>query len=290
MKLNEAIEKYLNKCKSDGFNYDCLRAKTRHLREFLAYKNTDIENITIDDIYGFINSLNKSPSNLWTYKKNLKAFFKFTNLMQWTNIPIDLIRNKKTRQRVIKFISPEEHKLILSECNLKYYTLFSMLYESGTRIGELLSVRIQNIDHLSDPKKFYILTEKTNELRVCFFDTDISSYLSTRKGKQQLFDISQNAVRFELSRICKKLNIRNLSPHVYRHAFAKRTIDSNLNLRIIQELLGHKDISSTQIYTHVLSSELEEAHRKMNEKEILKICSTVGKKKRYRLDIKLTQK
>jgi len=270
------LEQYLTYLKASGTNKDTFRQKKRHLEMFFASITKPIDLITIDDICVFINSLNKSPACLWTYKKNLKAFFKWCNVSGFTKLNLDLIKNPKVRMSVPTFVTEEEYKTILQNSSAKYGAIFGLLHDTGIRVGEL--VRIKMIDTVSNPHRITLIGEKTNQIRTCYF----SSACPLKK-----FTMSGNAVRQALYNACHKAGIRKIHPHEFRHAFALRGLRSGLNIRELQMLLGHTSLDTTAEYLQLLDSDIESAYKQMNKKQIIKLSSTIAIKNKYRFNFTL---
>lgn len=176
-------------------------------------------------------------------------------------------------------VAPSRRK-IGEERSLKYMAAFELLYATGMRVSELADLRDNQIDMQAS---FVRVFGKRRKERIVPFGryahAVLTKYIALRDqvrkkvltggGKDYLFT---NAKGGRVSRVTfwaqlKKVGAlaglnKNLSPHVLRHSFATHLLQGGADLRVVQELLGHADIGTTQIYTHVDRTHLIEAHRK----------------------------
>ena len=154
--------------------------------------------------------------------------------------------------------------------------IFRILYSSGLRISECISLKLNEItDSNGKIRKKVIITGKGNKERIIFFDketqTALEKYLLFReqylKNKKNSFVFCSNSKSGHISRESAFLNLRNianlinlserLSPHKLRHSFATHLYQNGIDLRLLQTLLGHSDISTTEIYTHIKAEEIQ---------------------------------
>jgi len=152
-----------------------------------------------------------------------------------------------------------------------------VLYSSGIRVGELVSLNKDNIDFISGVLKVYGKGKKERlspigdkALRA------VRNYLgklnrATLKEKKAVFinksgrRMSDRAVRRIVEKYIRKTSLNeNISPHSLRHSFATHLLDRGADLRAVQELLGHANLSSTQIYTHVTVERLKSVYEKVH--------------------------
>ena len=149
-----------------------------------------------------------------------------------------------------------------------------MLYATGVRVGELVSIKVKDIDRSS--RSILILGKGNKERYVTYGDycSDILDlYLNDAynklniKNSEYLFlnnnggELTDRGVRYILDQVIKKTSLKkNISPHMIRHSFATHLLNEGADLLSVQKLLGHESIKATQIYTHVTTDRLKEVY------------------------------
>tara|TARA_B100000683_G_scaffold130601_1_gene127868 strand:- start:520 stop:1161 length:642 start_codon:yes stop_codon:yes gene_type:complete len=198
---------------------------------------------------------------------------------------MDFIDFPKLPKKIPKFLSESEVNILIEKSyedhsfrGLRRTLLIEILYATGIRVSELVSIRLGDI---TDNYSSIIIKGKGGKQRIVPLFGKVISVLKKYIGflnklKEQsnsLFLFPSNSKLGHLTRnrffqILKdlgeevNLDLKRISPHVLRHSFASHLLSRGVDLRIIQESLGHKDISTTQIYTHIQASKL----RKILEK------------------------
>lgn len=223
---------------------------------------------------------------------SLKQFHKFLFIEHHLKShPAATIELPKKNRRLPKFMSIAEVDQLLdfskvdqNPDNTRLSAMLEILYSTGVRVSELLSLPIYSVKDSNGIRDHVIVKGKGNKERIVLINPKtqeaIEKYLKVRdthlpKGKAHstfLFPSTSNLghitrQRFHqvLNRHAVKVGLNDelVSPHIIRHSFATHLLESGADLRVIQELLGHSDISTTEIYTHVSSPEIR--------KKILKI-------------------
>lgn len=229
------------------------------------------------DIEKYIRSLNKSSKTISHIISSLKSFYNY--YMRMGNIksnPIDEIDRPKIEKKIPEFLTLEEVSNLLNfevnnEFEARNKAILELLYSSGLRISELTSLELSNID--LDECLVRVMGKGSKERIVPLGDYAIdalkeyiyfyrpmlnknnSSYvfLNNRGGV-----LSRQFIFKVIKEECIKKGIRkNVSPHTLRHTFATHLLKNGADLRIIQELLGHENLSTTQIYTHLTNDKLK---------------------------------
>ena len=243
-----------------------------------------IETALEDDALSYISMLSTKGFNAKTQSRRLSALKQFYNFCNNENHlehnPFVNIKNPKMEKNLPKFLSEEEMVMLLDMAkkheNKMIYPMLEILYSTGLRVSELVSLKISSIIEQST---FLLVRGKGEKERIVpltsIAQKVIKDWLLQLKV---LFPIKNNLYVFPSSKakqgyitrerfaqILKELAINcnidyyKVSPHVIRHSFASHILNNGGDLKSIQSMLGHSDISTTEIYTHILDSKLKEA-------------------------------
>ena len=291
MKKNiNLIEKYIefifaqkNLAKNTVASYE------NDLSEFAKFiGNSDFLDLNVTEFKKYVSYLSKnfSPSSHSRKLSSVKNFFLYLyDLKLVKNTPIDFIDFPKLPKKIPKFLSESEVNNLIKKSyedksfkGLRTTLLIEILYATGIRVSELVGISLGDI---SDNYSSIVIRGKGGGQRIVPLfgkvKTVLKRYLGflnqLKRPTKSLFLFPSNSKFGHLTRnrffqILKNLgkeihlDLNRISPHVLRHSFASHLLSRGVDLRIIQESLGHKDISTTQIYTHIQSSRL----RKILEK------------------------
>lgn len=282
--INEFID-YLRFEKK--YSDNTISSYARDLNTANKYIKKEFNQLTKKDIQDYIQLLSKkkSASSVSRNISTLKSFYKFLELNKYIKInPLSTIINPKTKQKLPKVLSEAEVNTLL-DINLKNdfdyrnKAMLELMYSSGLRVSELINLMVNDIDlnnslvrifgkgskeriiplndYATEALRNYILYYRKN-----FFKNGENNYLflnnhGKKMTRQGFFKI--------LQKIAKEKNIKSeLSPHTLRHSFASHLLKHGADLRSIQELLGHSDISTTQIYTHITSARLQKNYEQFH--------------------------
>lgn len=252
----------------------------KYYLEFLGNKN--IAKVTKKDITKFIESLKDKNLNKKTINhiigtvKNIHNYFSLYHNIP--NVTENIVR-LKTKKILPKVLTIEEVDLILDiELKTSYdyrnKAMLELMYSSGLRVSELLDLTVNDIDFENDLVKVFgkgskeriipigdyalnALSKYVGEYRnsLIKFPTDI--LFLNNHGKK----MSRSGFFKIIQKLAEEKGIKKeISPHVLRHSFATHMLESGADLRSIQELLGHENMSTTSIYTHVRSDLLRKSY------------------------------
>ncbi len=289
------IERGLSQNTISSYNIDILQ-----YREYLENSSniTDVTKITRQDVINFLShfyDLKLKQKSISRKISSIKMFHKFLFLNNYISENVSsFIEQPKLEKTLPAFLSKQEVNALLNSftentvLNLRNKTMVELMYSTGLRVSELVNLNIEDI-HLS--MGFLKCTGKGNKERIIPMG-DVAAkllekYLALSRPKlnihydNQVLFINRNGLRmtrysfWRLLKIqAKKINLSNdLSPHKLRHSFATHLLDNHVDIRYIQELLGHSDISTTQIYTHVNSQKLNEVIKQYQSKRKRKFFS-----------------
>jgi len=149
--------------------------------------------------------------------------------------------------------------------NLKHKLIIQLIYSAGLRVSELINLKPQDID--TERNVIYIRQGKGAKDRISLFPESIKSeflkYLLEYNPKEYLFESNRNKKYSSkgIEKIISKTSLKTLNkrikPHILRHSFATHLLEQGIDLRKIQKLLGHKNLRTTQVYTHVANTDIE---------------------------------
>ncbi len=220
-----------------------------------------------------------------------RSFFEFlTSQCVIAQNPIIEVEVPKKSQHLPFYLTPQEVDDLFAYTNsqntkegMRNNAIFRILYSSGLRISECISLKLSDIlDVDGKIRKKVIVTGKGNKERMVFFDKDtqiaLEKYLKIRekylKNPKNLFVFCSTAKTGHISRESAFVNLRTvasmanlserLSPHKLRHSFATHLYQNGIDLRLLQTLLGHSDISTTEIYTHIKADDIKSTVEKFH--------------------------
>ena len=222
----------------------------------------------------------------------LRSFFKFVRRQKIESYDPELIELAKVGERQPDFMTRDDLQKIFSSLkkeslsDLRDKAMIELLFSTGLRVSELCSLP-RNIDLKSDE---YSIRGKGEKVRVVFLSSEakaaIALYLDKRVDTDDalFINLGKNAKKREVSekglritprsvqRIVEKYATlagvsKNITPHKLRHSFATDLLQNGADLRAVQIMLGHANISTTQIYTHFTDKELKEVHKKFHGKK-----------------------
>ena len=239
-----------------------------HIRNFIRYLND--QNLSSS-------SINRSFSSIRSYHKFLSGEEKISHN------PTQLLEPPKQSKKLPKVLSVQEVNEIINSVNLESsmgyrdMAILETLYSAGLRVSELCALEMNNI--LFDSSMLRILGKGNKERYVPLGSKAIKliddyykyvrSKLVDKKHSDGNVFLSKNGkqlTRMTIFNIMKKWTLisginKAISPHTFRHSFATHLLEGGADLRAVQEMLGHSDISTTQIYTHLDNEYLKEVHR-----------------------------
>lgn len=273
-----------------------LEAYSSDLRWFIERINKNLLDITDEDLNRIFSSsemLNFSASTRARRIISIRQFFQYLHNSEYcSNNPAATLELPKKEQILPKILSEDEVskllKLAQEEANfnhknikdknraIRLYSILTTLYASGLRISELCDLKLTALQNLQtnfilikgkgDKERFVPINKESKEALNMWINLRNLKYSKTKNPYlYPANSASQHVARQVVARDIKALAIRanlpyyEVSPHVFRHAIASHMLQHGSDLRVLQKILGHSDISTTQIYTHVLDEKLYKA-------------------------------
>lgn len=253
-----------------------------NLKKLTQNINKDILSLTTSDIRMILNNMETSPKTKAHYLSVLNSFYNymiFNGIIK--NNPCSGIRLPKLEKKLPNYLTIEEiDKLLdiklIKPIDYRNKAMLEVLFATGTRISELINLTLNQIDYneciirvLGKGKKDRIipigntameyLKLYINEYRGFILKTKNSEYVFINKNGTK---ISRQGFFKILKKLVKEAGIeKDVSPHTLRHSFATYLLNNGADLRIIQELLGHENLVTTEIYSHLSNKKIEEDYQ-----------------------------
>ena len=260
------------------------------LNQFFNYLieeyNIDIpQNVTFKIVRNWISYLLESglkPRSVNRKISSLKSYFKFLVISNYSDSnPTLKITSPKTSKRLPVFLEKEKINSLL---DAKYFDenfigyrdklIIELFYFTGIRLSELLNISIKDIDFNNSQIKVLGKRNKErlipltytliSELKNYINKHNINSYLFVDENNKKLY--SKKVYRIVNKYISKVSSIKKKSPHILRHSFATHMLNNGADINAIKEILGHANLSATQIYTHNSIKKLKNVHKQAHPK------------------------
>jgi integrase/recombinase XerD len=269
----------------DGLSKNTLSSYRRDLEQFAAFlKKTPIEKASEQDLFAFLASRRGRASSAARMLSSLKRFYAWCLRERHVKAdPTVRLDPPKRAPRFPKTLSEADVEALLAApdagtpLGMRDRTMLEMLYAAGLRVSELISLKVFEVDvgagvvrvmGKGSKVRMVPLGEEAVDW-VRRYLKEVRSEILKKKTSDHLFVTGRGAAmtRQAFWHNIKRYGARavpnkHFSPHVLRHAFATHLINHGADLRVVQMLLGHADISTTQIYTHVARERLKMLHAK----------------------------
>jgi len=322
--MNDLLINFLNSLQAEeGLSQntvDSYKTDIQNFLQFLKEWGYELDKLDVTKIRMYLQKLYSNNIKASSLARKISAMRHFFNFLQTENIisnsPFNLIDLPKKEQTIPKYLTEPETEQLLqtaykskSENGIRFACMIELLYATGLRISELVSLKLSSIQKKYRKDGFYIIDDfilvngKGNKERIVPINnttkTILRKYLNLRETALSklhsdwlfttLINLKDKKIKttekpkrkhatrkdghmtrqyfaIQLKEIALKTKIdpSKISPHIIRHSFATHLLNRGMDLRILQELLGHTDISTTQIYTHVLDSKLKDIVNKFH--------------------------
>lgn len=278
------VDKFLFFLKVE-LNYSELTIKSYQLdlTDFFGYiesKKINYLTITNHDVRGYLKYLDSCNLKNSTISRRISTLRTFYNYLVDENIVennvFHNVKNPKLEKKLPNYLNYNEMEELLESIDisttegLKKRLLIEMFYSTGCRVSEMINVKISDIDFTN--KTIRIMGKGSKERIVYFGDYAskyLDNYLSKVKCDKYLFTnkkgekLTINEVEQIVKDIMKHISIKtHVTPHTLRHTFATHLLNNGADIKTVQELLGHANLSTTGIYTHVSSDRLKDIYFK----------------------------
>ena len=265
-----------------GLSQNTLEAYRRDLSEF-SQGVEDIKKVDRMSINMFIRKLRENklaPSSIIRKIASLRGFFKWASSAGIIDKnPASTLEQPKVPQHLPKVVSIKEiEEMLHNNLTPLEHVIMELLYSCGLRVSELVNLKTNDIDLSS---KYVRCFGKGSKERIIpigeIAKKAVTEYMPERDFLVKKYNLNtkllliQNSGRFitrqdvyTFIHAQGKLIHKNISPHTLRHSFATHILENGADLRVVQELLGHSDVSTTQLYTHISKKRLKDVYFSIN--------------------------
>ena len=281
--MNKYLDKYLSYLEVErNYSPHTLLNYKKDLSEFVTFLGSvPVEQVAYPDLRRFLaemRSRNLKPRSVARKLSSLRSFFRYLQREKIVqNNPATLLLTPKLDKPLPHFLSEQEAITLIESpkgdrvSNLRDKAIFETLYSTGIRVGELVGLNKQDIDFIGNvvrvrgkgkKERIVPIGDKALEALNAYMDTRIhqSDVVFLNKSGTRLTDRSiRNIIN---KHVLKEAAAQHVTPHMFRHSFATHLLNHGADLRSVQELLGHVNISTTQIYTHLTTEKLKSVYDK----------------------------
>lgn len=279
---NKILSKY-----EDYLNYECHYSQLtinsylqiiQRLIEYAQCEQESLIDLSTADLKIFISDyydLNYAKGSISKVISTIKAFYNFLELKGYIEInpSINLVYPKR-EFKLPNFLYHEQIMELFSGIDLetrygkRNYLMILMFYSTGIRVSELVNLQVDDLNF--DKQEIRVLGKGNKERIVPINDyvinafndysknVKLTNYIFINKNNKQL---TTRGVRYIMQQIVRKSSLsKNVSPHTLRHSFATELLNAGMDIRLVQELLGHESLASTQVYTHLSKAKIKSAY------------------------------
>jgi integrase/recombinase XerD len=267
-----------------GLSQNTIDAYRRDLENFadVTGKNSlsEIDRMIINSYVRELRERKLAPTSIIRKVASLRGFFKWaTSTGILDKNPAATLEQPKVPKRLPKVVSVKEiEELLHSNLTPVQHTIMELLYSCGLRVSELVNLKISDIDLSS--KYVRCFGKGSKERIIPIGDTAkniVKAYLPQRDLLIKKYNLdTKRLLILDNGRLITRQDVysfiheqgklihKNISPHTLRHSFATHLLENGADLRIVQELLGHSDVSTTQLYTHISKKRLKDVYFSIN--------------------------
>ena len=261
MNLEEMKQNYLNyvnfNLRKGSYNFYKIHLNylIKYFNDNRIFDSDEIDSLSINNYISFARSKDNKNSTINKRILCLKNMFKFNKIKNVDLLEISKFREEKntfsvlTNNEINKLIDYLNSSLLKNQNKLLIY----LLIDTGARISEILNIKISNINYSNNT--IYLDVTKTHNSRYVPYTEAtkvlLKKYIEENDFKNnKLFDLSISGVESLFRRIKDRLNLNKFHPHMLRHTLATKLHINGVSIMIVQKIMGHKNISTTERYIH----------------------------------------
>ncbi len=266
-KITKEIEKTKEELKLRAYSPKTIKSYINIIEKFLIEMQKSSFNHTEKDVRKYLLNLMGKNYKRETIRLTIAGIKFYLRNVEKKNIDFSSIPLPKRKKKLPKVVEKNEiKKMIEITKNLKHKLIIMLAYSSGLRVSELTNLKVQDLDTINNT--LMVREGKGSKDRLTIFSENLKEfllkYLCEKKESKYLFPgrkgrLTVKSVQKIIDNAAKKAKInRKITPHMLRHSFATHLLEQGTDLRYIQNLLGHSDVKTTQIYTKVSKVKLKE--------------------------------
>lgn len=277
--MDRIIERFLEHLRIEkGLAKNTIESYYFDLKKFSEYfKDRDIKQLSYNDFLNYFENLHKEDKETTTIIRNIISVRRLMKFLLATGLiekdPLANFELPKMKRNLPHFLSEEEVERLINSIDmsqkncLRDRVIIEFLYGCGLRVSELTNMKLNQINLKSG---FVIVLGKGNKERVVPMGEELiywlTKYLEEKKQGLYLFQgrnkkpLTRQYVWKIIKSLAEKAEISYITPHTLRHSFATHLLQRGADLHTVMLLLGHSDISTTEIYTHITMDRLKEVY------------------------------
>lgn len=286
--MDKYIDEFLNFLEFEKkYSTNTIESYKRDLESFLEYiksNKVDYKTMKYSDVTSYMVHLSKNDLASSSINRHLSSIRSFYDFMiknnHLANSPFKLINGPKKEKKLPNYLQYEEFLDLIEACEenalgLRNRMILELLFATGVRVSELVSIKIDDINFKAREIK---IIGKGNKTRIVYFNKTCQSIMSkyVLEARQELLKgkkcdyllinhlgnpLTRRGVADILEKLIQKSSLKHkISPHTLRHTFATLLLNEGMDIREVQELLGHARLSTTSIYTHVSNEEMRRVY------------------------------
>jgi len=257
------IQKYKDWLSINGCAEKTILNYIHRIKKFL--KKVKLEDINEENINKFFIELKRqySPSTINGYKQTIKSFLKF--LKKDINLP----KNERIEETIPETIDEKFFKnniIPVAECifsnSIKVKAILYFMFYTGLRVGEIGNIKREHIDLENRTAK--IIKRKNKKSLIIFFSKEvkniIENYFKLEAEQENAFNIKTESIQSMFKKLKKHIKEINLHPHLFRHSFAVMTLKRGADIKRVGQLLGHKQLRTTERYAQLKNEDLQRSY------------------------------
>ena len=292
--MKNHLEEYLHYLKIErGLSENTIQSYKRDLSQYLSFLDEkeissweQVDRYLVLDFLEFLRNEGKSSATIIRMVSSLRKFHQFLRQERMTdNDPMQHIDTPKKTQRLPKTLSIKEVEKIIESpdtndaLGIRDRAILEVMYATGLRVTELITLKLDDL-HLSlgllqtvgkgDKERIIPLGDVAIKWVNLYLEKSRPELLAkNKKDKTNILFLNYKGEGFTRQGIWKNLKVyvtqagieKEVTPHTLRHSFATHLLENGADLRVVQELLGHADISTTQIYTHISKKRMADVYK-----------------------------